>query len=641
MKFSIPFLYLAINVIGITFGQPPDFIYYSCGSDAGDSTYMTNLNNVLDSISSNFVTSRFYNFSSGQNLKIAHGIGLCEGNLESDTCRSCLANSAMKLRQLCSNRKEAVGWYEKCMLRYSNNSIIHIPENKPDYCLRSAVANSGDHSQFNSAVEDHMAILREQAARSSSKFANDSMTFADNVKIYGLVQCTPDLTVQQCNECLDNVLGVVSRCLQGNFSGKAATPSCNIRYETAVASPHNSGINIIKIIAVTAASLAGASLVGGFCCVYCRRRKLREGREAKEMRENYQDIQLLDLTGETLADEQDVPFIPLAVIRAATQEFAQENKLGQGGFGPVYKGTLLDGKEIAVKRLSRNSGQGIKEFKTEVSLIAKLQHKNLVRLLGCCMEGKEMLLVYDYMPNGSLEATLFDSVSEARLDWKMRHRIIKGIARGLLYLHEDSRLKIIHRDLKCSNVLLDNELNPKISDFGMARMFNTNQSEAITRRVVGTFGYMAPEYAMQGTISVKSDVFSFGVLLLEIISGKKTSRFHLSEHGQSLLTFAWKLWSNNHELELMDPLLEETYVENDVLRCIHIALLCVQEDPAYRPTMSEVVFMLENDIVQLPEATEPAFFLGRRTTQPAPLRIVPKDVGSSINEITFSALSPR
>lgn len=189
-------------------------------------------------------------------------------------------------------------------------------------------------------------------------------------------------------------------------------------------------------------------------------------------------------------------------------------------------------------------------------------------------------------------------------------------------------------------------------------------------------GYMAPEYAMQGTISVKSDVFSFGVLLLEIISGKKTSRFHLSEHGQSLLTFvcsifpeiriffsiykscvvmhlqviclfinlysqAWKLWSNNHELELMDPLLEETYVENDVLRCIHIALLCVQEDPAYRPTMSAVVFMLENDIVQLPEATEPAFFLGRRTAPPAALRIVPKDVGSSINEITFSALSPR
>lgn len=223
MKFSTPFLYLAINVIGITFGQPPDFIYYSCGSDAGDSTYMTNLNNVLDSISSNFVTSRFYNFSSGQNLKIAHGIGLCEGDLESDTCRSCLANSAMKLRQLCSDRKEAVGWYEKCMLRYSNNSIIHIPENKPDYCLRSAVANSGDHSQFNSAVKDHMAILREQAARSSSKFANDSMSFADNVKIYGMVQCTPDLTVQQCNECLDNVLGVVSRCLQGNFSGKAAT----------------------------------------------------------------------------------------------------------------------------------------------------------------------------------------------------------------------------------------------------------------------------------------------------------------------------------------------------------------------------------------------------------------------------------
>ncbi|XP_044481976.1 G-type lectin S-receptor-like serine/threonine-protein kinase B120 [Mangifera indica] len=236
-------------------------------------------------------------------------------------------------------------------------------------------------------------------------------------------------------------------------------------------------------------------------------------------------------------DSQDFPHFPLGIILEATHNFFDENKLGESGFGPVYKGILADGKEVAVKRLSRTSGQGLKELKNEVTLISKLQHKNLVRLLGCCLEGNESMLIYEYMPNKSLDFLLFDSTRSLELDWKRRISIINGIARGLLYLHEVSRLKVIHRDLKTSNVLLDNEMNPRISDFGMARIFGGNQNEANTNRVVGTYGYMAPEYAMEGLFSVKSDVFSFGVLLLEILSGKKNSRFYLSEHGQSLLNY--------------------------------------------------------------------------------------------------------
>ncbi|KAG6641580.1 hypothetical protein CIPAW_09G083900 [Carya illinoinensis] len=225
------------------------------------------------------------------------------------------------------------------------------------------------------------------------------------------------------------------------------------------------------------------------------------------------------------------------VIRAATCDFSDANKAGKGGFGPVYKGKLSNGQEIAVKRLSKNSRQGDLEFKNEVVLVDKLQHRNLVRLLGFCLEGNERLLVYEFVPNRSLDHYIFDPKKIANLDWESRYKIIKGIARGLLYLHEDSRLWIIQRDLEAANVLLDIEMNAKISDFGMARMCVLDQTEGSTNRIVGTYGYMASEYAMLGQFSIKSDVFSFGVLMLEIVSGQKITSFHEGENKEYLLSY--------------------------------------------------------------------------------------------------------
>ncbi|KAM5564541.1 receptor-like serine/threonine-protein kinase SD1-8 [Rosa sericea] len=306
--------------------------------------------------------------------------------------------------------------------------------------------------------------------------------------------------------------------------------------------------------------------------------------------------------------DQDLPFFSFSAIKTATDYFAEANKLGEGGYGPVYKGKLLqEGQEIAVKRLSKISRQGLEEFKNEVSVICKLQHRNLVRLLGCCIEAEESILIYEFMPNNSLDSFIFDSTKHVILDWESRMSIIEGIAQGLLYLHKYSRLRIIHRDLKTSNILLDCDMNPKISDFGMARIVGDDDIRGQTKRVVGTIGYMSPEYAMDGLFSEKSDVFSFGVIILEIISGKKNIAFFDVDQSQNLLGRAWNLWKDGNGMGLMDSALHASCSSNEVMRYIQIGLLCVQERAIDRPNMSDVIFMLSNESIALPYPKEPAF----------------------------------
>lgn len=334
---------------------------------------------------------------------------------------------------------------------------------------------------------------------------------------------------------------------------------------------------------------------------------------------------------------QDLQHIDLGTIISATDNFSFANKLGHGGFGTVYKGLLANGQEIAVKRLGKNSGQGDVEFKNEVTLIAKLQHRNLVRLLAFCIQEEEKMLIYEYLPNKGLDSFIFDEKKGSMIDWRKRHDIILGIARGLLYLHQDSRLRIIHRDLKASNVLLDASMNPKISDFGMARIFGGDQIEANTNRVVGTYGYMSPEYAMEGLFSVKSDVFSFGVLLLEIIGGKKNNSYYL-DNSVNLIGHVWSLWNEDKALEAVDPLLEpSSYPTHEVLRCLHIGLLCVQEHAADRPTMSDVSFMLSQETV-LPPPKQPAFILKAKAGQYSSSASVG---ASSSNDLTLSIVEAR
>ncbi|KAK8319100.1 hypothetical protein V6Z11_A13G216800, partial [Gossypium hirsutum] len=283
-----------------------------------------------------------------------------------------------------------------------------------------------------------------------------------------------------------------------------------------------------------------------------------------------------------------------ATIKVATNNFSNENKLGEGGYGPVYKGELSNGQEVAVKRLSRSSNQGLEEFKNEVNLTAKLQHVNLVRVLGICTENEEKMLVYEFMLNKSLDFYLYDPFKRHMLDWRKRVSIIEGVTQGLLYLQEYSNYTIIHRDIKASNILLDSEMNPKISDFGMAKFFKKDELEANTNRIVGTYGYVPPEYVKKGIYSTKYDVYSFGVLLLQIISGKRNSSLYGCHENLNLLEYAYELWKQGRGAEFSDASLDDSFSSCKLITCMQLELLCVQENPADRPSMVEVFTILKN-----------------------------------------------
>ncbi|XP_071924714.1 probable leucine-rich repeat receptor-like serine/threonine-protein kinase At3g14840, partial [Coffea arabica] len=286
----------------------------------------------------------------------------------------------------------------------------------------------------------------------------------------------------------------------------------------------------------------------------------------------------------------------LRQIKYATNNFDSANIIGRGGFGSVYKGILPDGTVIAVKQLSSKSNQGNREFLNEIGMISALQHPNLIKLYGCCIEGNQLLVVYEYMENNSLARALFGpEEQQLELNWPTRRKICLGIARGLAFLHEESRLKIVHRDIKATNVLIDKELNPKISDFGLARLHEEDDTH-ISTRVAGTFGYMAPEYAMRGYLTDEADVYSFGVVLLEIVSGKSNTGFKPKEECFNLLGLAHLLKEEMKLMELVDSRLGTDINEREIMLTIEIALLCTSISPAARPSMSTVVSMLEGRV---------------------------------------------
>ncbi|KAG4178032.1 hypothetical protein ERO13_A10G016200v2 [Gossypium hirsutum] len=593
----------------VTEAQPPTYRYHDCPNTTTfpiNSTYQANRDTLLTSLSSNGSRGNgFYNTTAGRNPNTVYGLFLCRGDLSTSVCQACVTFGSTDISQRCPVEIEAVVWYDECPLRYSDRNIFSAVAEEPAIILFN-FQNISDQVRFDSQVQEVMSGTASQAANAApgaKKFATreaDANFTSSFRTLYTLAQCTPDLPTSDCDRCLRYVTGNLPRGRQG---GRVLSPSCNVRYETYLF------YNLNQTEVASPPPLVPAARY---------------------------DI--------TTVEALQYDF---ATIEAATNKFSDANKLGEGGFGEVYKGILPDQQVIAVKRLSRGSGQGDEEFKNEAVLVAKLQHRNLVRLLGFCLEREEKILVYEYVPNKSLDYFVFDPTKQGQLDWSRRYKIIGGIARGILYLHEDSRLRIIHRDLKASNILLDGDMNPKISDFGMARIFGVDQTQGTTRRVVGTYGYMSPEYAMQGQFSVKSDVYSFGVLVLEIISGQRNSDFYEAEGAQDLISYAWKLWKDDRSQELLNPVLRDNYSRNEVIRCTQLGLLCVQEDPADRPTMATIVLLLNSYSVTLPVPKQPAFVLQSRTDGRMPDKGLESDQSTSrsmpwsINEVSITELHPR
>ncbi|XP_037493948.1 G-type lectin S-receptor-like serine/threonine-protein kinase At4g03230 isoform X2 [Jatropha curcas] len=490
-------------------------------------------------------------------------------------------------------------------------------------------ARSGDVLQLNQSLSSHFKLINVTCSRDT-----DAGSLSSDIKFQGIDEIEISWDPPQEPSCISssdckdwphstcNVRDGPKRCLcNANFRWDGSALNCtpeagsNHKQFGEEGSPRKNA-PLLLILGVTIACIIVFSCVTALIFI-CKRRMVKRKERKENIERNATVLYGTEKRVKGLIDSEDfkeedkkridIPFFDLDSIIAATDNFSAANKLGRGGFGPVYKGTFPGGQEIAVKRLSSVSGQGLEEFKNEVVLIARLQHRNLVRLLGYCIHGNEKILLYEYMPNKSLDFFIFDPKLSLLLNWEIRFNIILGVARGLLYLHQDSRLRIIHRDLKTSNILLDAEMNPKISDFGLARIFEGKQTEGSTERVMGTYGYMSPEYALDGLFSVKSDAFSYGVVVLEILSGRRSTRAFKLEKELNLLTTAWRLWRADYALDFLDETISQSVNRNEFIKCPHFALLCVQEDPADRPNMSNVVVMPSSEVATFPIPRQPAF----------------------------------
>ncbi|XXG58942.1 hypothetical protein AAC387_Pa04g1119 [Persea americana] len=578
-----------------------------------NSTFHTNLKILLPSLSSNVsLTKGFYNTSIGQGLDTVYGLVLCRGDVTPEACRNCTNFASDGILSLCQSRSSAI-WYDLCQLQYSDTNFFNFSTTIWWFWVWSMNNLSASVVEpFRAARGTLMRDLANKAAYEPwlRMFATGELNYSSTNNVYGLVQCKPVISGATCHRCLQDAIGFIPTCCDSRIGGRVIGEVCSLRFEdrnffgdslVGVPAPSpalppsstnrtNAGTdnNSSRIIVILIPAIAVAIIlfiIVAFLPIWKKRTYLQKKRT---------DTSAMDqLDGSAILLQID-----FETIRVATDDFSDENKLGEGGFGAVYKGILpADGKEIAVKR--------------------------------------------------SLDHFLFNPDKRPSLDWERRFKIIEGISRGLLYLHEDSRLRIIHRDLKASNILLDANMIPKISDFGMAKIFGGDQISGDTRRIAGTFGYMAPEYAMHGRFSVKSDVYSFGVLLLEITTGQKNA--YESDRGGDILSYVWKAWNDGTILEIIDSSLSEHCSRTEVVRCIHIGLLCVQEDVTSRPFMSSVVMMLTSFSLTMPAPSAPAF-LNSNTVKPT-FQVSSEENHSdpssrnflvaSINEVSITELEPR
>ncbi|GLJ33756.1 hypothetical protein SUGI_0678510 [Cryptomeria japonica] len=520
---------------------------------ANATVFMKNLNTVFSLLAKNISSTGFATASSGTGIDGVYGMAQCRKDLSMEDCSKCYAAAEVQIVRYCPVEIGARMIFDGCFLRYENHTFFDqaIDAGNSNVCISDSSSRPG---LFNQTLQNLLAEIKSKALKNGG-FATDEISVKGlPTTIYGLAMCRPTLTTNSCDVCLQHASKLVERCFSLQ-DGRGLDAGCFLRYSTyAFFSTPPPSSSHSKTGAILVGTLGGAALIAVLGLLFIFRHSFRKmytkvpGRSQDEQAEVYFAAEE-DPKGDHLFNYDS--------LRAATKNFDQSMLLGEGGFGKVYKGIFSDGQEVAVKKLFVQQPTGAFDgFVTEVKLISAVRHHNLVRLLGCCRRGTEKLLVYEFISNTSLDKHLFANISKP-LSWKARFEIILGTAHGLTYLNEESPFRILHRDIKVSNILLGNDFQPKIADFGLARLFPDDLTH-LTTRVGGTIGYTAPEYALHGQLTEKVDVYSYGMLVLEIVSGRKYIDPKLPAQMELLLGWAWSLYEKNEAFSLADPKLIES-----------------------------------------------------------------------------------
>ncbi|KAG2303272.1 hypothetical protein Bca4012_062043 [Brassica carinata] len=519
----------------------------------------------------------------------------CRQDLSVSHCRHCFNESRQKLEETCSSSSSGRVHGDDCFLRFDTRDFSEEsvdPRFDRTRCKRTGPVVD----KFWTDLDDAFVNATLKAVKNGGFGAASVSSSGGSPGVYALAQCWQRLDGNSCRDCLVNARSSLRAC--ASHEARAFFTGCYLKYsihkffDNAAVQPDDDEGSFIKSsylpdlsdqdvmkLAVAAVSLSILTSLGAFIS---SRRFSRERKAQIPSCSNFK----------------------YEVLEKATESFHDSMKLGQGGAGSVYKGILPDGRVVAVKELFVNTREWADQFFNEVNLISGVQHKNLVRLLGCSIEGPKSLLVYEYVHNRSLDQILFMKNTVHILSWKQRFNIIIGISEGLEYLHRGSEVKIIHRDIKTSNILLDQNLSPKIADFGLARSLGTDKTQTNTG-IAGTLGYLAPEYLIKGQLTEKADVYAYGVLIIEIATGKKNNAF--SQGTSSVLHSVWEHFKADTLKGSVDPRLKGMFTEEEALKVLQIGLLCVQSSVELRPSMSEIVYMLKNKDCKFDSPRQPPF----------------------------------
>ncbi|KAL2240543.1 cysteine-rich receptor-like protein kinase 42 [Sesamum indicum] len=518
----------------------------------------------------------------------------CYADLSHNDCLQCYAASRTRLPR-CLPAVSGRIFLDGCFLRYDSYAFFNEsvdPAWDKVNCNSSVGSAGGVGLEFEKDVRELIDNLTARAV------VNGRYAVMGNKGVFGLAECWNTVNREGCRACLAKASRDIGGCLPGK-EGRALNTGCYLRYSTQKffsnqSQETNSNSGASRRGAIVAIVLS----VAAFCmlCLFAAYAAYGRWKKRTQERNNLGRISYS-------YNKSNLNF-KYETLEKATNYFDPSRKLGQGGAGSVYRGTLPNGKTVAVKRLFFSTRQWVDEFFNEVNLISGIEHKNLVKLLGCSIEGPESLLVYEFVPNKSLEQYLLDKNKVKILNWKERYNIIVGTAEGIAFLHGGSEFRIIHRDIKSSNILLDENLDAKIADFGLARNFAADKTHLSTG-IAGTLGYMAPEYLVKGQLTEKADVYSYGVLVLEIVCGRKNNAF--VEDSGSLLQTVWKLYKTDRLTESVDPCLNGDFPATEAVKVLKVGLLCAQASVAQRPSMAEAVRMLTDENYEVPEPSQPPF----------------------------------